>query len=76
MEPASPDGLSQQVNIHAMSVPAQAPGNQPPVATINYQKLMRSLMVVVSFFEFIEHWPEFKAGFRDGYHSAQPASSP
>lgn len=58
-----------------MPTTVPTPDDQPPVATINYLKLTLSLMTVVFFWEFIEHWPEFKAGFRDGYHSAQPAAS-
>jgi hypothetical protein len=49
--------------------PRPTPAPVAPPA-INYLKLTLSLMAVVLFAEFIDHWDDFKAGFTAGYNDA------
>lgn len=55
-----------------------APSTPPPATpapAINYLKLTLSLMAVVLFWSFIEHWDDVKTGFMAGWRGAPQQTS-
>ena len=43
--------------------------DRAPAPAINYFKLTLCLLAAIAFWQVVEHWDDFKAGYTAGYHA-------